>query len=85
VQMCSMETKWLKYNGNTKFKGGNHKYRNKRNPGRTVLGKERVNVVQRRAIMLESEPETHKKIQKNERDILLLQILLTEYEIEYIE
>jgi hypothetical protein len=44
-----------------------------------------VNVVQRRAIMLESEPETHKKIQKNERDILLLQILLTEYEIEYIE
>jgi hypothetical protein len=32
--------------------------------------------------MIENKPETHKKILKNERDILLFQILLTEYEIE---
>jgi hypothetical protein len=35
--------------------------------------------------MIENEPETHKKIKKNEKDILLLQILLIDYEIEYIE
>ena len=53
-----METKCKKYKGITNNKEGNDEYSNKRNPSRTVLGKERV------------------------RDILLLQILLTEYEIE---